>query len=130
MAVADTHAVILHAAGGKRLGARASALFAACERREATLFVPVAALWETCALARVMRINLRRSPRAFFDDLFSNPAYQPVSLTPAQVFDADGLTFARDPFDGLICAAARDLGLPLVTRDAAIAASGAVKVIW
>jgi len=121
MAVADTHALIFHAAGGGRLGPKAAAHFAACERREATMFVPVAVMWETCLLARAMRINLRRTPRAFFDDLYSNPAYQPLPLTPGHVFDADELRFTRDPFDALICAAARDLGLPLVTRDAAIA---------
>jgi PIN domain nuclease of toxin-antitoxin system len=130
MAVADTHALIFHAAGGRRLGTRAGALFAACERREATMFVPAAAIWEVCLLARTMRINLRRPPRTFFDDLFSNPSYQPVALTAAQVLDADDLRFTRDPFDGLVCAAARELGLPLVTRDADIAASGTVKVVW
>jgi PIN domain nuclease of toxin-antitoxin system len=46
------------------------------------------------------------------------------------VFDADSLRFARDPFDALICASARDLGLPLITRDAAIRQSAAVKVMW
>jgi PIN domain nuclease of toxin-antitoxin system len=130
MAVADTHALIFHAAGGRRLGTRAAALFSACERREATMFVPAAAMWELCLLARTMRINLRRSPKAFFDDLFSNPSYQALALTPAQVLDADDLRFTRDPFDGLMCAAARELGLPLVTRDADITASGAVTVVW
>jgi PIN domain nuclease of toxin-antitoxin system len=36
----------------------------------------------------------------------------------------------RDPFDALICAAALDLELPLITRDADIKGSGAVRVIW
>ena len=94
------------------------------------MFVPAAAMWEVCLLARTMRISLRRPPRAFFDDLFSNPSYQPLALTPAQVLDADDLRFSRDPFDSLMCAAARDLGLPLVTRDADITASGAVTVVW
>jgi PIN domain nuclease of toxin-antitoxin system len=68
--------------------------------------------------------------RAFFDDLFSNPAYQPLDLTPEQVFLADELRFTRDPFDALIVAAASSAGLPLVTRDAAIRGSGAVTVLW
>jgi len=130
LAVTDTHPLIFHAAGGGRLGRKAAAHFAACERREATTFVPAAVIWEICLLSRAMRINLRRTPRRFFDDLFSNPAYQPLALTPAQIFDADSLTFTRDPFDGLICASARDVGLPLVTRDGPIAASGVVKVLW
>lgn len=129
-AVADTHALLYYAAGSARLGKRAAAHFAACDRREAILYVPAAVIWEVTLLARGGRINLRRTVRAFFGDLFSNPAYQPYDLTAAQVFDADDLRINRDPFDALISAAARDLELPLVTRDADIGASGAVRTIW
>ena len=129
-AVTDTHPLIFHAVSGRQLGTRAAALFDRCERQQAILYVPAAVIWECSLLARVARINLRRTVRAFFDDLFSNPAYQPLDLTPEQIFLADELRFTRDPFDGLVCAAARSLDLPLVTRDAAIRGSGAVKVIW
>ena len=129
-AVTDTHPLIFHAAGGGRLGSRAAAFFDRCERREAILYVPAAVIWECSLLARVARINLRRSVRAFFDDLFSNPAYQPLDLTPDQVFGADELRFNRDPFDALIVAAAQTAGLPLVTRDGDIRESGTVRVIW
>ena len=129
-AVTDTHPLILHAAGSGRLGPRAAAFFELCERRDAILYVPAAVMWECSLLARVGRINLRRSARAFFEDLFSNPAYQPLELTPEQIFLADDLRFTRDPFDGLIVAAAQTAGLPLVTRDNAIRESGAVGVIW
>jgi PIN domain nuclease of toxin-antitoxin system len=129
-AVTDTHPLIFHAAGGGRLGARAAAFFDRCERREAILYVPAAVIWECSLLARVARINLRRSVRAFFDDLFSNPAYQPLDLTPEQVWGADELRFNRDPFDALIVSAAQVVALPLVTRDGDIRASGAVRVIW
>jgi len=46
------------------------------------------------------------------------------------VFAGDELRFNRDPFDALVVAAAMALGLPLITRDPDIAASGAVKTIW
>ena len=129
-AVTDTHALVFHAAGGGKLGARAAAFFDRCERREAILYVPTVVMWECSLLARVSRINLRRTVRAFFDDLFSNPAYQPLDVTPETVFVADGLRFTRDPFDALICASAQTAGLPLITRDADIRGSGTVKVIW
>ena len=87
-------------------------------------------MWECSLLARAVRINLHRPLRSFFDDLFSNPAYQPLDLTPAQVLLADEMRFTRDPFDALIVAVARDLQLPLITRDAQIRQSGAVKVLW
>ncbi len=129
-AVSDTHALIFHAAGGGRLGPKARAHFDACERRQAILYVPAVVMWECSLLARAVRINLHRPLRNFFEDLFSNPAYQPLDLTPAHVLLADEMRFTRDPFDALIVAVARDLRLPLVTRDAQIRQSGAVKILW
>ncbi len=129
-AVTDTHALIFHAAGGGILGPKAKAAFAAAERRELIIYVPMAVLWEVSLLARVVRINLRRPVREFFADLFSNPAYQPHTLEADQVFDADDLRFTRDPFDALIVASARDLSLALITRDSAIRESGTVRTIW
>jgi PIN domain nuclease of toxin-antitoxin system len=129
-AVADTHALIFHAAGGGILGPKALAHFQASERGEATTYVPAPVIWECSLLARAVRVNLRRPVRAFFADLFSNPAFQPLDISADHVYTADELRFTRDPFDALICAAALDLSLPLLTRDADIRASGIVKVIW
>ena len=129
-AVTDTHALVFHAAGTGKLGPRAAAFFDRCERRAAILYVPTIVIWECSLLARVSRINLRRTVRAFFQDLFSNPAYQPIDITPQQIYLADELRFNRDPFDALICATARTVDLPLITRDADIRGSGVVKVIW
>lgn len=129
-AVTDTHAIVFHAAGGGKLGPKAAAFYDRCERREAILYVPGVVIWECSLLARVARINLRRTVRAFFDDLFSNPSYQPLDVTPEQIYLADELRFNRDPFDALICAAARTIDVPLITRDADIRGSGVVKVIW
>ena len=128
--VTDTHPLLFHAAGSSVLGPKAKVQFAAAEAGKGLVYVPAAVIWEVALLARVVRVNLRRPVRAFFDDLFSNPAYQPHDLTAAQIFDADERRFTRDPFDGLIVAAARDLGLPLVTRDAAIGESGSVRTLW
>lgn len=129
-AVTDTHALLFHAAGGGRLGRKAAAHFAACERRVALVYVPAVVIWECALLARAGRVNLRRSVRSFFEDLFSNPAYQPHELTAEQVLMGEEMRVNRDPFDALICAAARDLELPLLTRDADIRSSGLLRVIW
>lgn len=108
------------ATGSGRLGRQGGRLFERCEAREAIVYVPMAVIWETCLLARVGRIHLRRRAQEFFDDLFSSPAYQPLDLAPDQIFAADALVFTRDPFDALIVAAALSLNLPLITRDAAV----------
>jgi len=129
-AVTDTHPVIYYAGGGRGLSPRAASFFESCERQQAVLYVPAAVLWECTLLARGARVNLRRTPRAFFDDLFTNPAFCPIDLSPEQVFIADEVRIGRDPFDNLICAAARSLDLPLITRDGNIHESGAVRVLW
>jgi len=129
-AVSDTHPLLFHAAGGKRLGKRAAAHFRACEQQQVITYIPVAVIWEVSLLARLGRVDLGRSLRRFFADLFSNPAYQPLDLTPEQVYLADEGQPNNDPFDALICAAARSLGLPLLSRDGDIQESGLVKVLW
>lgn len=129
-AVTDTHALVFHALGSKRLGIRARSLFAACEKQQALIYVPVVVLWEIGVLARLGKIDLRRSLRAFSDDLFSNASYQPIEVSREHVCLAAERLPNEDPFDGLICAAAYDLGLALITKDAAIIESSLVKTIW
>ena len=128
--VTDTHPLLFQASGGSRLSPRARAIFDAAEGGRALIYVPSVVIWEVGLLARAVRINLHRPVRAFFADLFSNAAFHPHPLDAGQVFDADELRFTRDPFDALVTAAARDLELPLITRDEAIEESKAVKTIW
>jgi PIN domain nuclease of toxin-antitoxin system len=94
------------------------------------VYVPTAVIWECALLARASRVRLRPNVRDFFQDLFSNPAYQPIDLSPEHVFLAEEHRFNRDPFDGLIVACAQVLDLPLISRDTAIQDSGAVKIVW
>jgi PIN domain nuclease of toxin-antitoxin system len=129
-AVTDTHPLVYHTTGGRGLSARAAAFFKRCESREAIVYVPTAVIWECALLARASRVRLRPNVREFFQDLFSNPAYQPIDLSPDHVFLAEEYRFNRDPFDGLIVASAQTLDLPLISRDAAIQESGAVKIVW
>ena len=128
--VTDTHPLIFHASGGGRLSRKAAALFERCEAGETIVYIPAPVVWECSLLARAGRITFGRKTEAFFQDLFSNPAYQPLDLTASQVFIADDLAFTHDPFDALIVAAARSLGLPLITRDRQIQDSGAVDIAW
>jgi PIN domain nuclease of toxin-antitoxin system len=127
--VTDTHPLLFHAAGGTRLSRLAKAHFQACERQEAILYIPVVVIWESFLLARARKVEVLPTPERFFTALFSNPAYQPVPLTPEQVYLAESFRLDRDPFDALISAAASSLGLPLLTRDGAIEESG-LEVVW
>jgi len=129
-AVCDTHALVFHAARDRRLGARARAVLDACEAQRTIVYVPVVVLWELGLLDRRGRIALGRPLAAFAEDLFSNPAWQPLDMTVEQVVAAHERRPNDDPFDALIVAAARMLGLPLLTRDRSIAESRLVRTIW
>lgn len=129
-AVTDTHPLLHHMVGGRALSRRAATFFENCERQQAVVYVPAAVIWECALLSRAARVNLGGTPRSFFDTVFSNPAFHPFDLTQEQIFIADDLRIGRDPFDNLICAAARSLDLPLITRDGNIHESGAVRVLW
>ena len=129
-AVTDTNALLLFAASSARLGKRAAAHFAQSDAQQALTYVPLAVMWEVSLLARAGRLNLRRPTHAFFDDLFSNPAFQPVSLTADHIAAADALRFTRDPFDALICAVAQHVDAPLMTSDTVIREAGVVRILW
>lgn len=128
--VTDTHPLVFHAAASKRLGPAAARAFRGAEQGQATVYVPVAVLWELGLLAKRQRITLGRSLAEFAEDLFSNPSFQPLALTPGQVSLADEHRPNQDPFDALICAAALEIQLPLLTGDAEIEASGIVETVW
>jgi predicted nucleic acid-binding protein len=129
-AVCDTHALVYYAFGGQRLGKRAAALFDACEAREAIIYVPAIVIVEFEFVLRRRLARVSMPLRDFFEGLFANPAFQPLDLTPEQVYLASEARPNNDPFDGLICAAARRLDVPLITRDTAITAWGKVRVVW
>lgn len=128
--VTDTHPLIFHAAGGKRLGRSASRAFRAAEQGKALIYVPMVVLWELGLLAKRGRVRLGRSLGAFTEDLFSNPSYQPVDLDLRQLRIADERRPNEDPFDALVCAAAFHLELPLITADAEIETSRLVTTVW
>jgi predicted nucleic acid-binding protein len=128
--VCDTHALVYYAFGGQRLGKQAAALFDACDAREATIYVPAAVILEFGFVRGGRRTPSATPLRDFFEDLFANPSYQPFDLTPEQVYLADEARPNNDPFDSLICAAARRLNVPLITHDHDIEAWGLVRVVW
>jgi PIN domain nuclease of toxin-antitoxin system len=63
-------------------------------------------------------------------EVVANFGFHEVSITRTQVWAVRDLPFHhRDPFDRLLVAQARDLGVPVVTRDPAMSAYD-VAVLW
>jgi PIN domain nuclease of toxin-antitoxin system len=92
----------------------------------------VIVLWELSLLLRVGKVRLiaHATIDRFIEDLFSNPAFQPLPATAEHIAFADSHRPNEDPFDSLICAAACSLGLPLLTRDSRIIEASWVKTAW
>ena len=129
----DTHALLWWLAGGERLSSTARRALAAAD----TLLVSPISCWEVAVLAAKGRISLDRDIHAWVRDLFAHEQVQAAALTPQATTDAGLLPvegFPGDPADCLLYATARELAVPLVTKDDRILeharASKAVRVVW
>jgi PIN domain nuclease of toxin-antitoxin system len=85
------------------------------------VFVSPVSAWEVGLLARRRQraLSFQPSAQAWFDDLLALPGMRLIPLTHRAAIEASSLTanFHRDPADRLLIATARELGVPLVTRD-------------
>jgi PIN domain nuclease of toxin-antitoxin system len=128
----DTHVLLWWQAGGKRLSRRVGAAIHGADR---VLISPLTC-WELATLHRRGRIVLDREPTAWVADLLQGGAVGLAELSPEAATWAGQLddAFPGDPIDRLLYATARDLRVPLVTKDESIrafaAASKEVAVIW
>jgi len=132
MVLLDTHALIWWRAKSKRLSARALKEMS----RARTLLVSPFSFWELAVLARKRRIQLDREMFQWIEDTFADPRFQlaPFSATAAASAGLLGEAFGGDIADRFIYATARELAVPLITKDDAIRSfarsSGDVKTIW
>lgn len=128
----DTHVLVWWQAGGKRLSRRARS---AIDQASEVLVSPLTG-WEVATLQRLGRLELDREPSIWMRDLLRSARFAPASLTSEAATWAGTLdeTFPGDPIDRLLYATARDLRIPLVSKDerlrAFAARSGDVQIIW
>ncbi len=115
----DTHAIVWWQADGQRLSARATREIA---RAEGILVSPISC-WEIATLVARDRIALDRDVYSWTRDLLDQDRVQLAALTPQAAVGAALLGqqgFHGDPADRFLYATARDLVVPLVTKDATI----------
>jgi PIN domain nuclease of toxin-antitoxin system len=100
------------------------------------VFVSPVSAWEVGLLARRRQraLSFQPSAQAWFDDLLALAGVRLIPLTHRAAIAASSLpgNFHRDPADRLLIATARELKVPLVTRDRRIldyAAQGHVDAI-
>jgi PIN domain nuclease of toxin-antitoxin system len=130
--LADTHAILWWRGDSARLS---SVALRTLERADPVLMSPIS-VWEMSTLLRLGRIHLDRDLVAWVTDLFAE-GLALAELTPRAASDAGSWSaedFPGDPADRLIYATARELRVPLISKDERLhgiaSRRGDVRVIW
>lgn len=126
--VLDTHAYVLAVRTPKKLGADARRALQRVEKGQAEALVPAATVTEILMLK-----DLRRSDIGFPElraSLARAPSMRFLPLDLAQMETFASISNLRDPFDRMIVSAAIATGAKLISKDAVLAGSGLVEVVW
>lgn len=131
--LADTHVLLWWLAGGGRLSRSADR---AIDDASRVLVSPISC-WEVGTLERQGRIRLDRPVSNWVAALLDDPRTAVAALSAEAAAWAGSIAddrFPGDPADRLIYATARELRVPLVSKDerlhAFAALDGAVRVVW
>lgn len=132
IAVVDTHALIWWLCGdARRLGKTARSFTQRVDAGMAVACVPAIALVELSEAVARGRVTLFEPFDAFVRRLDSTPSrYQVVPLSAGVVRRAHDLFAVPERGDRLIAATAQELGVPLVTRDPALARAIGERAVW
>lgn len=127
----DTHAFVHVLTGQQRkLGRRARSVFERVERGLDTILIPFTVMEEIMLLSEVGKIRLRLPFRELLLALMQAENFDLGDNNAQLLLEASALTGIRDPYDRMIVAQARMLGLALISGDEKIKQSGLVRTIW
>lgn len=126
--VTDTHSLLWYFTRPAKLGPSATAALAQVAAGEADLVVPMIVLAELIFTIENRSVSTDFDP--VVENLLASPNVSVVDLTLARTLDLRTLTAIPEMHDRLIVAEALARGLPLITRDQTITASGLVKTVW
>lgn len=133
MILLDTHVVLWWQADGARLSPAAARAVAEADAR---LVSPIT-FWEIAMLVTKGRIAVDRDLSVWVGDLLLSRQVEVTPLDPGVAVAAGRLPmdgFEGDPADALLCATARSLGVPLVTKDRRLhefaAVTTGLRALW
>ena len=129
--VTDTQCLLWYLADDRRLPRAPGRIFNAADNGSAQILVPTIVLVESIFLAQRRRVGSDTLARMLElrEDLDDGIAVLPLDLAIVRTVMDFGPAAVPELADRVIAATARSLGLPLLTVDHAIAASGLVEVI-
>jgi len=114
----DTHVFLWLLAEPERLGSHIHTL----EDPGNQLLLSAASSWEIAIKVQLGRLQLPDEPRRYVPDRMRAIGVEPLAVQHGHALAVAALPpLHRDPFDRLLVAQARDLGLRIVTADAQIA---------
>lgn len=129
--VADTHTVVWYLSADPRLSLRAEGAMEKATSEGEPIFIPTICLVEATYLTEKKRIDASALAQLGWAIREPDSAFQPIPLTVEIAFALRQISRNSVPDlpDRVIAATALSLGLPPVTRDSQIQASG-IETIW
>ncbi len=130
--VTDTHALLWHLLESERLSARVRTVFRQADANEVHIIVPAIVLVEIVYLIEKARIPDEVIERII--GLLETPSsnYRLTPIRPATMRSMRSIPYVLIPDmpDRIIAATAKELELPLMTKDRKIQSANVVSVIW
>lgn len=124
----DTHTLLWALTEPARLGALAREVIV---DRGNAIFVSAASAWEIATKQRIGRLPHAVALTAAYQHQLRRLGCGELPVTSEHALLVGSLDWDhRDPFDRMIVAQALCEGLPVITRDAAMSAFGAVRTLW
>ncbi len=126
--VTDTHSLLWYLVNSASLGKNAVSAYEEAGNGLATIYIP------SIVVAELYYLNIKRKYIAdFYSDLARIKQSGQFIFVPFEaddVFDFDLDAAVLEMHDRIIVGAARRLGIPLITVDRSIVASGLVPIVW
>lgn len=126
--VTDTHSLFWYLSRYPKLGRNASLAFEEAEAGEALIHIPAIVFAELFYLNVKLKNQIDFATK--FDELEKAPQFVLTPFEAEDVLDFDRDSAVTEMHDRMIVGLARRLGVPLLTADRNVTASGLVEVVW